>query len=514
MSDSLLTIAFLSRGGNCAAQVRKTLSHIYPGFSVCEYSNEKDVPSDAAFIIIDAETVQTSELEGTVEKMSEASIIILVSDFSKVRLFSHMLSGRRGIVTYADLEGMGLIQCVHHLLERQKLHEQLKKASRHLKELSIHDDLTRLFNHKYMDEILSTEIKKANRYKRALGLVLVSIKNFSMINEQAGHHEGDRVLQKTADVIRSIIRSVDIPTRYGDNEFAILLPESDETATSAVAKRIQETLACVEVATKDGDFPVITNCGVATLALDVQTKEDLLRTATAALQEAKRSQNNSICTSSEITARHLEVRENRQLIEHLHERLLRLTSEVERNYFYSVMKIIGELPHVKRLLIPHSERVAFFAQRIAESLGLSEAEIRSIHRAGLLHDAGKLAIDSEILSKSEMLSKPENDLIRQHPVFAMQILGSTPFVSSELPAILHHHERMDGKGYPEGLLGESIPLHARIIAIAEAWDTMITPQPYRIEPLSLDRALLELKKSAGTQFDSELVDKFTGLISG
>lgn len=514
-SGIALSITLVTGYPSDAKAIEKTLAHVYPGVEIKTAPDEKGLGDEKpSFLMVDTEAVSGPALDHLLDVMSDVPAMLLVRDFAEVRRFSRVLSSRRSIVTRSDLEGMGLIQGIHHLLERQMLAEQLHKTSRHLKELSIRDELTRLFNHRHFDEVLGTEVKKANRYKRPMGLVIVAIKNFTAINGSFGHHEGDRILARAADLIREVVREVDVPARYGDNEFAVVLPESDEAAASVVAARIQAALATITVAGPEGEIPLATSCGIGALSSQVKTKEELIRTALGALIEAKRGSENSICTSGEMAARRRDLRENRQIIEQMHERIERLTVETERAYFQSVMKALGEFPSVKKSLMPHSERVAFFAQRLAESMGLGETESRQIYRAGLLHDTGKLAIDSEILAKPSKLSSAEQELMKQHPLFAVQILGSSPFFTSELSAVLHHHERMDGSGYPEGISGDAIPLSARILAIAEAWDSMITPQPWRAEPLPLDTALEEIRRGAGTQFDEELAERFASLISG
>ena len=515
LSDSNLSITLVTRNESDAALVKKTLAHVYPGVEVKASPSDKELSEAGhSFLMVDVGALSGASLDHLLDRLSDVPSILIVSDFAEVRSYGRLLSSRVSIVTRPDLGGMGLIQGIHHLLERKALAEQLHKTSRHLKELSIRDELTKLFNHRHFDELLATEVKKANRYRRPMGLVIVAIKNFTAINESLGHNEGDRILARAADLIRDAVREVDIPARYGDNEFAVILPESDEAAASVVAGRIQSSLATIEVELPEGGGSLSTSCGIGAISAQVETKEELIRTALGALLEAKRASDNSICTSGEMAARRREVKENRQVIEQLHERIARITADAERSYFQSIMKAIAEFPSVKKTLMPHSERVAFFAQRLAESMGLSESEARTVYRAGLLHDAGKLAIGPEILAKPDKLSGPEQELVRQHPLFAVQILGDSPFFTSELSAVLHHHERMDGKGYPEGISGQAIPVAARILAVAEAWDTMITPQPWRAEPLALDIALEEIHKGAGTQFDPELAERFASLIAG
>jgi HD-GYP domain-containing protein (c-di-GMP phosphodiesterase class II) len=136
--------------------------------------------------------------------------------------------------------------------------------------------------------------------------------------------------------------------------------------------------------------------------------------------------------------------------------------------------------------LAHSERVSFYAERLAERVGEANGTKNIIHRAGLLHDVGKLAIDPDILGKATKLTHDEMELIRLHPVLGSQMIDHVAFLAQEMEIILYHHERYDGKGYPAAKKGKEIPLGARIIGITEAWDNMISPQPYRATPLSLD----------------------------
>ena len=229
----------------------------------------------------------------------------------------------------------------------------------------------------------------------------------------------------------------------------------------------------------DAPSHVVISSGIAALSAAIQTKEELIKTALGALIEAKRNNSNTICTSSDVAARRRHVHENRQLVEQLSARMVAITVDAQQNYFRSLMKAIGDIPLVKKSILPHSERVAFFAQRLAERAGLNGESARALFRAGMMHDTGKLAIDQEILLKPAPLTEPEEALVRLHPSLALQIFGRSPLLATEIDAVLHHHERFDGGGYPDGISGGDIPLAARILSIAEAWDTMTTTQPWR-----------------------------------
>lgn len=160
----------------------------------------------------------------------------------------------------------------------------------------------------------------------------------------------------------------------------------------------------------------------------------------------------------------------------------------------------------------HSRRVADLALLLTRRLGLHAAERRAIQRAALLHDLGKIGISDEILRKPGPLTKTEMAAMHQHPQIAYGILGQADFLNEALPSILHHHERWDGTGYPHRLSGSAIPLGARIIAIADAFDTMITDRPYRAGR-NMTEALEEIRRGGGTQFDPSLAEVFPQLFA-
>jgi len=510
-ATQVLNIHILADDATIEKACAGTLAHVYPGIRVTTTSKETEITrTPADMVMIDTSFLSKERLEALLNTLPDTPALLVVPDLNRAKTYRHLLSGRRELVAKGDLMDLPLIQAVHHLRERQQLHEQLKKAAHHLKDITIRDELTHLYNHHHFNEILDQETKKAGRYSRPLGLILVDIKNFAAINETHGHTEGDKILEKTANIIRAAIREVDIPARFGDNAFAIILPESDMIAAIRVGERLMEALSVVKNIHEETKITI--SIGISALSQGVETKEDILRAALAAVAESKKK--GSICTGSDVRACGRELKENRQLIEQMHDQLMKIGKEAERTAFQSILKLINEIPFQKKQLVPHSERVSFYAERLAEKVGQANGTAHIIHRAGLLHDIGKLAIDAEILNKTTKLTHEEMEFLHQHPLFGSQIIDSVPFLSQEMEIVHSHHEHFDGKGYPEGRKNNEIPLGARIVAITEAWDTMISPQPYRPTPLSLDAALSELKKGAGSQFDPELVELFSSLITG
>ncbi len=155
----------------------------------------------------------------------------------------------------------------------------------------------------------------------------------------------------------------------------------------------------------------------------------------------------------------------------------------------------------------HSERVAELCMIIGKQLGFNSQQLEELKLTGLLHDIGKIVVDEAILNKAARLDEGEWRNIQRHPVVGYRLLNFIPGMSSIAASVLAHHERWDGTGYPRGLKGEEIPLNARIVAVADAYDAMVSFRPYR-NSLTHEQAVEELRKQAGTQFDPCIIDAF------
>ena len=193
----------------------------------------------------------------------------------------------------------------------------------------------------------------------------------------------------------------------------------------------------------------------------------------------------------------LEKTELREEIFNLHQGLVKILVNAPE-------KVDPNYPH-------HAERVGKLSRMIAENLGLNPDQINDAEEAGLLHDIGKVKIDGIILSKPGKLSAAEFEEVKRHTVLGRLFLKPIGFMGPILEAIEHHHERYDGAGYPHGLMGDEIPILAKILAVAEAYDGMITKKPYA-EPMSSEDALEEIKRGKGSAFDPAIVDAFLGAI--
>jgi len=357
------------------------------------------------------------------------------------------------------------------------------------------DGLTNLYNHRHFHERLDQEIGRGSRFGSTFSLVIIDLDLFKAYNDNYGHLAGDRALQRVAKCIVDSIRSIDLAFRYGGEEFAVILPETRIEDALKVAERIRKT---IESRTSAKALPITASCGIACWPNDGVMKEEIVARADAALYLAKQSGRNRTCLSSEIIG----------------PKSVSIGDELEAkpralSIIYALAATIDAKDHYT---YGHSRKVSNYAVALAEKLGLPVEQVSTVRAAGLLHDIGKVGIPDLILNKEGPLDEEEWHLIRSHPNFGVEILRHVIDLVNCLPAILHHHERFDGKGYPSGLKGDNIPIEALILSIADTYDAITSPRPYRNQ-LSPRQALEELKKCAGTQFNPELVDVFCKLLA-
>ncbi len=322
---------------------------------------------------------------------------------------------------------------------------------------------------------------------------MLDIDLFKAYNDIYGHLAGDEVLRRIGGYIDSSTRSIDLAFRYGGEEFTIILPETGLDDAYKVAERIRKT---IESQTSSKAMPITTSLGIASWPIDGVMKEEVIARADAALYRAKQAGRNRTCLSSDVvkpeTPIGVELQARPRALSIIY--ALAATIDAKDHYTYG-----------------HSRKVSDYSVVIAEALGLPQDTIDTIRAAGLLHDIGKVGTPDSILSKKGPLANEEWESVKAHPKLGVEILKHVIDLVNCLPAILHHHEHYDGSGYPSGLKGDNIPIEARILAIADAYDAMTSLRPYR-EQISSQQALNELKRCAGIQFDSELVESFCKII--
>ncbi len=352
------------------------------------------------------------------------------------------------------------------------------------------DGLTELYNHRHFHERLDQEIARGSRFGSIFSLILLDLDHFKTFNDNYGHLAGDEVLRRVGRCLENSVRSVDMTFRYGGEEFAVILPGTRLNDALKAAERIRNM---IEAKASPATIPVTASLGVATWPIDGMTKQDIIGRADTALYQAKQSGRNRVVLSSEV------VKGQTSLIGMELE-----TKERAVSIIYALAATVDAKDHYT---YGHSKKVSQYAVTMSEALGLTPQKIATIRAAGLLHDIGKIAVPDSILNKAGPLTDEEWEPIKAHPELGMEILKHVIDLVNCLPAILHHHEHYDGSGYPGSLKGEEIPVEARILAIADAYDAITSIRPYHNQ-LTPQEALDELKRCAGTQFDPELVKVF------
>jgi diguanylate cyclase (GGDEF)-like protein len=352
--------------------------------------------------------------------------------------------------------------------------------------LALTDPLTGLGNHRHFHERLQNDLDKAQEEGFPLTLCLLDIDNFKLINDRHGHPVGDRVLAEIAARLRQGGEAF----RLGGDEFALLLPRRDEHEGFSIAKSVIERVAG---AAYEHGGTVSMSAGIATYPQHGVERSELVRVADSALYLAKEQGKNRV----RVYRPHLvELSELRRLAEGP-DRAARLRAAASLAHAVDARDAYTG---------SHSYMVGELAARVAQRMGLEAEKIELTRLAGSLHDLGKLAIPEEILRKPGPLNEAERLVLERHPQIGYRMLDSLG-VEPVASWVLHHHERWDGDGYPDRLGGETIPLGSRILFVADAYDAMTTERVYRSK-LPHERAIAELERCAGSQFDPDVVAAF------
>jgi diguanylate cyclase (GGDEF)-like protein/PAS domain S-box-containing protein/putative nucleotidyltransferase with HDIG domain len=335
--------------------------------------------------------------------------------------------------------------------------------------LSYHDFLTGLYNRRFYEE----ELQRLDIARNLpMSLVMVDLNGLKLTNDAFGHKIGDKIIKKMANIIKKVCRADEIIARIGGDEFIILLPKTDSKEAEKIMQRINDYIK----AEKYDKVIFSASMGYAVKTDKSQNMDKIFKEAEDFMYRRKLSESSSIRNKNiDLIMNSLFEKSNREML--------------------------------------HSIRVSNICESIARNMNFTKDSINQIRTAGLMHDIGKIGIEDVILNKKSRLNDEEWNIIKRHPEIGYRILSSANEFSEISEFILAHHEKFDGTGYPKKLKEKEIPIEARIISIADAYDAMISERTYK-DNLSEEEAILEIKRGSGTQFDPIIAKIFVEKVLG
>jgi diguanylate cyclase (GGDEF)-like protein len=346
-------------------------------------------------------------------------------------------------------------------------------------------------NHRAFVAALNQELKRSQRYYRPCALLFLDLDHFKALNDGYGHPAGDAVLQEFSTLVHTLLRGMDTVGRWGGEEFVALLPETDTEGALAAAERIRAAVAA-HIFAPGGGVRLTCSVGIAAYPFDSEERDGLLRAADQAMYGAKKLGRNQVRTANDPA-------------------VIALTTEAGKAGSREEAALAGTVEALAILVEArdhytgqHARQVATLTLQVALALGLDASEAYMIEMAGRLHDVGKVVVPDAVLQKPGHLTEEEWVLMRKHAEVGADVVNCVPSLRALAPVVRAHHERWDGQGYPDKLLGEAIPLGARIIAVVDAYYAMTTDRPYQ-PARDAASALAELRDCAGTQFDPTVV---------
>jgi diguanylate cyclase (GGDEF)-like protein/putative nucleotidyltransferase with HDIG domain len=329
---------------------------------------------------------------------------------------------------------------------------------------------------------------------------MIDLDLFKLYNDLYGHFEGDRALEMVANILKRIIGDKGTICRYGGEEFTVILPYHDARKAYELAEKIRTEIEASFFNVNDVTQRFLTaSIGICTYPQAAPNTEELLKRADLAMYTAKNQGKHQtvIYTPRIITKQNVSSCDTEDLF--------------QPNYTSTIYALAAAIDAKDHYTFGHSQRVANYVTILANEISLDKAHIEVLQEAALLHDIGKLGIPENILTKAGRLTDEEFEIIKKHVEMSITIIKHLPTLNHVIPAVIGHHERWDGKGYPRGLKGENIPFSARCLAIADAFDALTSNRPYRAG-LTINSALAEIKNNLGTQFDPAMANLFIKLV--
>jgi len=366
-----------------------------------------------------------------------------------------------------------------------------KRENENLRNISNTDELTSLYNHRYFYECLNKSVAQGIR---PITILFCDIDKFKSINDIHGHNTGDMILKEIGNIIKETVKDSEFVFRYGGEEYVVLLENCLSEQSLEIAEKIRVNVMTSKKLKKNiGYLPITMSVGLATYPLDALGIENLVEKANKAMCFAKQNGRNQC---------HI----YKQDMDHLQDKNY-YEFEKQEMLMDSALALAAAIDVKDEYTGKHSELVAKYSLLLAQKLNLSEQDQYVLRIGALLHDCGKIGVPNQIIRKPGKLTEEEFEIIKNHTILGNNIIKYVVKNSGIVSCVRNHHERWDGRGYPDGLDREHISIYARIVCIADTYHAMTSNRSYR-KGLPQEQVFEELRKNKGTQFDPDLVDVF------
>lgn len=372
------------------------------------------------------------------------------------------------------------------------------------------DDLTGLYNTRYLYQYLPTVV--THKSGKPVSVIIVDVDFFRVYNDLYGHLEGDKALRRIAALIKTIVGQRGICARYGGEEFTVVLPDYSSADAFEIAEKIRIKVQRMFFGASRHDRRFLSvSIGLCCYPSAAPNQEELMLRADLALFTAKNSgKNKTVIYTPKLCAKG-KADSNEPGAISPDALIASLSGQAGPAYAATLYALTAAIDTKDHFTYRHSQNVARYASALAAKLGMDPMHVSIITEAGLLHDIGKIGIPEHILAKPDPLSAQEYAIMQQHVEMSIAIVKHLPSLNYVIPAIMGHHERWDGQGYPRGLKGEQIPISARCLAIADSFDAMSSKRPYK-DALEAEIALKEIESCAGTHFDPQIAATFVAMV--
>jgi diguanylate cyclase (GGDEF)-like protein len=386
-----------------------------------------------------------------------------------------------------------------------------------LRALAVTDPMTGTYNRRGFFDTAQNYFEQQNAGSNPFCSILVlDIDFFKRINDTYGHHIGDVVIRSVAQECRRVLREFDLLGRYGGEEFIALLPGTDQQGALVVAERLRNHIARMAIQTGRGADSVTVSIGISTTPPGEISLEELLRRADEALFRAKGlGRNRYEVWENSNPDRNVELQgilprgRTGPLGLSIRQPVIRSLDSVETESILGWVRVL-ELRGKEQE--KHAAEVAEITVRLCRKVGFPESDLIHVFRGSLLHDVGKLALSDSVLNKPGALSPEEWEEMRRHVTYGIEIISTISYLRPALAIPSCHHEKWDGSGYPRGLMGNQIPLEARIFSLADVWSALRSDRCYR-PAWPMERIIDHFRAQKGVHFDPDLVDLFLEMIA-